>query len=152
MSDARIGRALLGVCCLALLASGCGDDRFPHQYEDTDTNVSLETALKDHQVTLPRKARDVRYSANNQTEGYPLLMEFRIRCASATDFITTNSFKKATRHDMSGGLVSAGASEAGWRPTSGDAWYVRHSSGHRYSLGALISPESGGDCHVWAAT
>ncbi|GAA2366470.1 hypothetical protein [Streptomyces cuspidosporus] len=142
----RAAVLLVVVSCATLLVAGCSDDKFPHQYANTDVNVSLEKALRDHRIEVPENARRVKYSANSELEGYPLYLTFDASCSEMETFSEQNQFTRLPMEKMWGTSAAVAAQGRGWTHRAGDFGFHRGSGAN--SVYALVSPE-GSVCHVW---
>ncbi|MEU5607954.1 hypothetical protein AB0H03_04220 [Streptomyces sparsogenes] len=146
----RAANLLAAASCLTLLVAGCSDDdKFAHQYPDVDVNVSLEQALRDHGVKLPKNAQDVKYSANDGPEGYPLYLTFKASCSAMRSFSEKNKFTRLPMEKVWGTGAAVAAQGRGWTHRAGDYGFSRNPgvvTSKRVSV--LVSPK-GSVCHVW---
>jgi hypothetical protein len=121
---------------------------YPDQLPGSDSDVSAQQALRDHHITLPESALNLRYSANQHTENndYPLAAEFTFACAEAPAFTAANALNQVADPSVLLDIaVYDLASNLGWNPhTPGASWY-EHVEGTRATLSVLIQP-SGGHC------
>ena len=145
----RAAALLAATSCMTLLAAGCSDDdKFAHQYPDTDVNVSLEQALHDHRIKIPKNARDVQYSANDGPEDYPLYLTFEASCSEMGTFSKQNKFTRLPMEKVWGTGAAVAAQGRGWTHRAGDYGFRGNPVVTTKKVSVLVSPE-GSVCHVW---
>ncbi|MES4901261.1 MULTISPECIES: hypothetical protein [unclassified Streptomyces] len=145
----RAAALLAATSCMTLLIAGCSDDKFAHQYQNADVNVSLEQALRDHRIKIPKDAQHVQYSANSDLEGYPLYLTFEASCSVMKSFSKQNKLTRLPMEKVWGTTVAAAAQGRGWTHRAGDYGFRRNPGVVTAKrVGVLVSPK-GSVCHVW---
>lgn len=145
----RAAALLLTAISMTPLITSCSDDHtFAHQYPKADVNVSLQKALHDHRIALPRNSRHVQYSANSELEGYPLFLTFESPCSDMKTFSTQNKLTYLPMEKIWGTPAAVAAQGRGWSHRKGDFGYHRKPGANAVEAYALVSPK-GSVCHVW---
>jgi hypothetical protein len=142
--------AALAACAAtaaALMLYALAPTPFPDQLPNSNSDVSLQQALRDHGIILPPSTRNLRYSAHQHTEDndYPLTAEFTFVCAEVPALAGLNDLDRVSHwyqlldisvYDLVGNL--------GANPDSPiNTWYERV-DGPQTSLSAMIQPSSHG--------
>ena len=135
--------AALAATAAALALYALAPSPFPDQLPHAHSDVSLQQALRDHGIILPRSTRNLRYSANRYTEDehYPMAAAFTLACAQVPVLAATNNLDSVSHwyqrldigvYDLVGNL--------GAHPDSpNDTWYERVED-PQTNLSAMIQP------------
>ncbi|MFC8713793.1 hypothetical protein ACFUCQ_28320 [Streptomyces sp. NPDC057197] len=121
---------------------------FPHESPADTADVSLEQALSDYEVRLPKTAEDITYGALKALDGYPFRVEFSIPCDSVPAFVRDN--RLAPRGTETPDAVRVDAADAGFALDSGPVYGRAAGSKLPEISGAVF--ERSGSCAVLLAS
>ncbi|MFD7879089.1 hypothetical protein ACFV5G_34190 [Streptomyces sp. NPDC059766] len=145
-----VGMALavgLVACDPGGLHAGENRKPFPHQGKSDLADVSLEQALSDYHVRLPKAAEDIAYGALKAEDGYPFGVEFTMPCDGVPAFARDNQLASAGKETPS--EVRVDAMEAGFTLDDSPAYVRAKGSKLPKVTGAVF--ERSGTCRVFLA-
>jgi hypothetical protein len=141
--------AALAACAAttaALALHALAPTPFPDQLPNSHSDVSLQQALRDHGIILPRSTRNLRYSANRDTEDddYPLAADFTLACPDIPVLSAANNLDQVSHPYL---LLDSGvydlAGNLGANPDAPTATWYEHVDGTQATLSVMIQPASG---------
>ncbi|MFE2579623.1 hypothetical protein [Streptomyces sp. NPDC059378] len=118
---------------------------FPHESPSDVADVSLEQALSDYRVRLPKGAEDITYGALKALDGYPFRVEFSIPCDGVAAFARANELVSAGKETPD--EVRVLAMDSGYAPDTGPAYARVKGSKLPRIVGAVF--ERSGTCRVF---
>ncbi|MEU3980627.1 hypothetical protein AB0F77_11025 [Streptomyces sp. NPDC026672] len=118
---------------------------FPHESPSDAADVSLEQALSDYGVRLPRGTEDIAYGALKALDGYPFNVRFSMPCDSVPTFVQDNRLAPAGKETPDEVLTDV--VDAGFTPDAGPAYLRAKGSKLPKVVGAVF--ERSGTCTVF---
>ncbi|MGW2554979.1 hypothetical protein [Streptomyces sp. NPDC001635] len=118
---------------------------FPHESPSDAADVSLDQALSDYGVRLPKGAEDITYGALKALDGYPFNVQFSMPCDGVPAFVQDNRLASAGKKTPDEVLTDV--VDAGFTPDSGPAYTRAKGTKLPKVVGAVF--ERSGTCRMF---